>query len=112
MRGIVAPISLIDIGALDLTAGELLGIFDDGAQGVSIIEIARQRPGVQHEPAAGSAGVGGDDRDLDAELVRRRGLALADALGLRGMERIELVAALALLLRADLAGARQSDLEG
>ena len=42
-----------------------------------------------------------------AELVRRGGLAFADALHLRGMEGIELEAALALLLRADLRGAAE-----
>ena len=62
---------------------------------------------MQHELAARSAGVGGDDRDLDAELVRRAGVALADALDLGGMEGIEFPAALALLLRADLGGASE-----
>ena len=57
--------------------------------------------------AAWGAGVGGDDRNLDAELVRRAGFAFADALGLRGMEGIELPATLALLLGSDLGGARQ-----
>jgi hypothetical protein len=64
---------------------------------------------MQHELATRRAGVGGDDRDLDAELVRRAGLALADALGLRGMEGIELPATLALLLASDLSGARQRE---
>ena len=40
MRGIVATITLVDIGALDLTAGELLGVFDDHLQRVAIIRIA------------------------------------------------------------------------
>src|SRR3979490_1635575 len=60
---------------------------------------------MQHELAARRAGVGGDDRDLDAELPRRAGLALADAFDFRGMEGIELPAALALLLGVDLGGA-------
>jgi hypothetical protein len=59
---------------------------------------------VQHEQATRSAAVVGDDGGLHSELVRRGGLALADALLLRGMERIKLPAALALLLRADLCG--------
>src|ERR1039458_5387825 len=62
---------------------------------------------MQHELAARGAGVGGDDRDLDAELVGRAGFALADTLGFGGMEGIQLPAALALLLGADLGGARQ-----
>jgi hypothetical protein len=38
--------------------------------------IARQSLGMQRELAARRAGVGGDDRYLDAELVRRAGLPL------------------------------------
>ena len=59
--------------------------------------------------AAGGAGVGGDDGDLDAELVGRAGLAFADAFGLGSMEGIELPAALALPLGPDLTGARQRE---
>jgi hypothetical protein len=62
---------------------------------------------VQHELAAGCASVGGGDRDLDAELVRRAGLAFADALGLWSMEGIELPAALALLLGSYQSGTGQ-----
>jgi hypothetical protein len=43
---------------------------------VPIIRIARQRLGVQHELAARRAGVGGGDRDLDAELIGRAGLGM------------------------------------
>ena len=46
-----------------------------------------------------SPAVVGDDGSLHAELVRRAGLALADALDLRSMEGIQLPAALALLLQ-------------
>ena len=88
-----------------------LGVLDGCAQRVAVIRIARQRLGVQHELAAGRAGVGGGDRDLDAELVGRAGLALADAFDLGGMEGIQLPAALTLLLRADLAGARKRPIE-
>jgi len=49
---------------------------------------------------------------LDAELVGRAGLAFANALDLRGVEGIELPAALALPLRADLGGSREWALEG
>ena len=59
----------------------------------------------------GARTLGGDDRDLDAELIGRAGLALADALDLRSMEGIQLPAALALLLRTDLTGARQRPFE-
>jgi hypothetical protein len=70
------------------------------AQGVTVVGIARQCLGLQHELAARGTGVGGDDRNLDAELVGRAGLAFANALDLRGVEGIELPAALALALRA------------
>ena len=103
----MSAVALVDIGALDLAAGEFLGVVDDVAQGVAIVRVAGQRPGVQHELAVRGAGIGSDDRDLDAELVGRAGFALADALGLGGMEGIQLPAALALLLGPDLTGARQ-----
>src|SRR2546428_10439893 len=49
--GIVAAVSLVDIGTLDLAAGELFSGFDDGAQRVAVIRIAGQRPGVQNKLA-------------------------------------------------------------
>src|SRR5438045_6896602 len=101
---VVAAVSLVDIGPLDRTAGECLGAVNDVPQGVTVVRVIGQRPGVQHEQATGSPAVVGDDGGLHAELVRRGGLAFADALHLRGMERIKLPAALALLLRADLRG--------
>jgi hypothetical protein len=103
--GVVAAVSLVDIGALDGPAGEPFGGGDDGAERVAVIRIAQQRLGVEHELAARGAGVGADDRSLDAELVRRAGLTLADALDLGRMEGIKLAAALTLLLGADLTGA-------
>jgi hypothetical protein len=66
---------------------------------------------MENELAAGRAGVGRHNRDLDAELVGRAGLALADAFRFGSVEGIELPAALALLLSADLAGARQRGCE-
>src|SRR4029077_7829324 len=85
--------------------------FDDGAERVAIVGVSRQRLGVQHELTARGADVGGDDRGLDAELVGGAGLAFADALDLESVEGIELPAALALLQRADLIGAREWPLE-
>src|ERR1700710_2057511 len=64
---------------------------------------------MKHEQATGSPAIVGDDGGLDAELVRRAGLALADALHLGGMEGIQLPAALSLLLRADLSGPAQRE---
>src|SRR5580704_17802162 len=89
-----------------------LGALDDVAQGVTVVGSAGQCLGVEHELAGRGTGVGGDDRDLDAELVGCAGLALADALDLGGVEGIELPAALALLLGADLGGPRERFLEG
>jgi hypothetical protein len=79
---------------------------------VAVVRVARQRLGVQHELAPRGPGVGGDDRGFDAELVRSRNLALADAFDLGGVERIELPCALGLLLRPDLRNARQRRFEG
>jgi hypothetical protein len=56
---------------------------------------------VQHELPAPGRGDRGYNRDLAAELVRRPGLAFADALHLGGVQRVELGAALALLLMTD-----------
>ena len=107
----MAAISLIDVDALDHAAGELLGVVDDRPERVAVVGVARERFGVQHELPARGAGVGGNDRSLDTELVRRVRLALADALDLGSVEGIELPPALALLLRADLVGAREGPFE-
>ena len=39
---IMAAVTLVDVGALDLAAGELLGVLDDVPQGVAVVRIARQ----------------------------------------------------------------------
>src|SRR5215831_9414106 len=62
---------------------------------------------MQHELAAPGTAVGRSDRCLHPELVGAASLALADAFDLGRMERVELEAALTLLLRADLAGPGQ-----
>ena len=66
--GFMAAVALVDIGALDLTACELLGALDDGCQGVAIVGVPRERLGMQHELAAGRAGIGADDGCLNADL--------------------------------------------
>jgi hypothetical protein len=86
LRRVVSAVSLVDVGALDLSSGEALGVLEGGLQCMTVVGIAGQGFGVQHELAARGAGVGGDDRDLDAELVGRTGLALANALDLRVWE--------------------------
>jgi hypothetical protein len=102
LRRIVADIALVHINALDFPAGQGLGPLDHLFQGVAVIRVSVQRFGVQDEPSVLSPLVGRCKRDLDAELVRRSGLAFADTLGLRGVPGIELPTSLALLLAADL----------
>lgn len=53
---------------------------------------------MQHELAAFGLGCRRRDRDLAAELIGRARLALADAFNLGGMQGIDLVAALAVVL--------------
>ena len=64
----MAAVALGNLGALDLTARELLGALDDGRQGMAVVGVSRERLGMQHELAAGRAGIGGDDRGLNADL--------------------------------------------
>jgi hypothetical protein len=40
---------------------------------VAVIGVVRQCLGMEHELAARGAGIGGDDRSLDPELVGRAG---------------------------------------
>src|SRR5262245_44681945 len=106
---VVATVPFVDIGPLDRTAGERLGAVNDVPQSVPVVRVIRHCARVQHEQAPGSPAVVGDDGGLHAELVRRGGLAFADALHLRGMEGIKLEAALTLLLRADLRGSAKRE---
>ena len=79
---VVAAVSLVDIGPLDRASGECLGAVHDVPQGATVIGVVGYRLGVQHEQATGSPAVVGDDGGLHAALVRRGGLAFADALHL------------------------------
>ena len=97
---IVAAIALVDMDAAGLDAGQLLQLGDDRPQRVAVERIAVQGLGVQHELAAFGLGRRGGDRHLAAELVRRPRFALADALHLGGVQRIDLGAALAVILEA------------
>src|SRR6476620_10006884 len=47
--GVVAAIALVDIGTLDCATGELLGGVDDAAERMTVVGIARQHLGVEHE---------------------------------------------------------------
>ena len=49
---VVTAVSLVDLGALDHAAGEFLGVFDDGREGMSVVWVAWQRLGVPHELTA------------------------------------------------------------
>ena len=98
---VVAAIALVTMDAVHRDTCELFEIGDDGTERVAVIGVAVQRLGVQHELPALGRGDRGDNRDLAAELVGRPGLALADALHLGCMQRVDLGPALALLLLAD-----------
>ncbi len=83
----MSDIALVHISTHDLAAGERLCFLDNLREGVAVIGIAGQRLGMEDELAAFAAFVGGGQRDLDAELVRRPRLATsicfwADAFGL------------------------------
>src|SRR5947208_10052666 len=86
--------------AASLNAGLLLQLGDHRPQRVAVERIAMQGFGVQHKLAAFWLRRRGCDRYLAAELVRRPRLPFADALHLRGVQRIDLVAALPVMLAA------------
>ena len=112
VRMVVASITLVEVDAAGLDAGELLHLGNDGAECMAVVRVAVQRLGMEHELAALGFGHRGCDADLAAELVRRPRFTLSDALDLRRVPTVELPAALALLLAADLLGARQRDRKG
>src|SRR5208337_2515318 len=76
--GFMAAVALVNIGAFDLTARELLGALDDGCQGMAVVGVSRERLGMQHELAAGRASIGADDGCRNAELVGALDLALPE----------------------------------
>src|SRR5580692_10462530 len=63
---VVAAVPLIDIGPLDRTAGECFGAVNDVPQGVTVVRVIGERPGMQHEQTARSAAIVGNDGGLDA----------------------------------------------
>lgn len=79
---VVADVALVDIGSLDLDAGQRVGLDEDGSQGMAAIGASMEGLGVEHQLAAGGFGVGGGDRDFAAELVGLMRLAFGDALDL------------------------------
>jgi len=102
MRVVVTAIAFVDVDAARLHAGELLHVGNDGAERVPVEGITMQGFGMEHELSALRRRRGSGDTNLAAELVRRAGFTLADALDLRGMQRIDLWTALMLVLVAHL----------
>ena len=91
-------IALVDVDALDLDAADRLDVGDRRPQRMPVERIAVQGAGMQHELPALRLGDRRGERDLAAELVGRSRLALTDALDLRCVQRVDLAAALPLLL--------------
>ena len=89
--GAMAAISTINIGAGDGNACDPFHLLDLAGQGVAVIGIARQAPHAEDELTAGCSGVGGGDRDRNADFEAGPGLPLADALHLGRMQGIEFV---------------------
>ncbi len=92
--------AVVEEEALDGVADKRFHVRSDGGQRVAVIGIAGQRLRVGNELAAPGVRQDGGDRDFDAELIRSVRLALADALHLRPVQRIDLRSTLALGLIA------------
>ena len=104
VRVVVTAIALVDMDAAGLDAGESFHLGHDRAEGMAVEGIAVQRFGVEHELAALWLGDRRCDRHFASELVGHPRLALADAFDLGGVQRIDLGAALAVVLVAHLDG--------
>ncbi len=102
LRVIVTAVALVDVDAAGFHAGHLLQILDHRSEGVAVEGIAVQRLGVKHELAALWHRHRCCDRHLAAKLVGGSRLALADAFDLRRVQGIDLLAAPAMVLVADL----------
>ena len=97
-RGVVATIAGVGDATIEDVADERLHLRNDSGERVPVIGIAGQRGDVSDELTASGMLHGGGDAHLDAEFVRPVRLAFADALHLRGVQGIDLAAALAALL--------------
>ena len=103
--GIRPPVAQVDDGRVRLDAQVLQqdgGLLQLLGQRVAVVGVARQAARTDHQALLGRDG----HADLHAELVGLAGLALADALDLRRMQRVQLVLVLG-ALRADALGALQ-----
>ena len=94
----VAAIAFIDVDTTGLNPGQRFQFGDHRPQGVAIKGVAVQCLGVQHKLTAFGLAGRGRHRHLAAELIRRPGFALADALDLRRVLRLDLGAALPVIL--------------
>jgi hypothetical protein len=83
-RGVVAAIAAVGNDAGEVGADLGLDLRNHGSEGVAIIGVAGQRLHMGDELAALRAMQRGGERNLDAELVRAMGLALADAYSTSG----------------------------
>ena len=101
----VAAIAFVDVDAAGLDPGQRFQFGDHRSQSVAVKGIAVQCLGMQHKLAAFGFAGRGRHRHLAAELVGRPGLPLADALDLRRVQRIDLAAALPVILQTDPARA-------
>lgn len=95
----MAAKAFVGISALDLAPGQRACFGEDVFERAAVVWSAGQRLGVEDELAALAALVGGDERDLDAELVSLARFALADAFDLGRVPGVELGAALMLVLK-------------
>src|SRR5579883_266781 len=101
---VMAAIALVDVDGTGRHAGLSFEIGDHRTKRVAVEGVTVQGLGVQHELTASWCGNRRHDRDLAAELVGCSRLALANALDLGSMQRIDLRPALAMLLVAHLDG--------
>ena len=83
---VVAAIALVAVDAADSNACELFEISDGGTECVTVVRIAVQRLGMQHELSAFGRGGWRGNRHLAVKLVWRPCLAAADALHLGGVQ--------------------------
>ncbi len=102
-RGVVTAIAGIGNDAFEHIADQRLHIGNDFRERVPAVRVAGQGHDVGDELAAGRMLCWSGDADLDAELVGLVGLALADALDLWRMQRIDLASALIAILSQDAA---------
>ncbi len=90
LHAAIAPVRQHDLRRLAREDAHLLQLAVDG---VAVVRVARHRAHAHHQTFLGRH----CDGHLDAKLVGRAGLALGDALGLRGMQRVQLALVTSLL---------------